>query len=82
MNNKKRRGNNPLLFNFVIKSITFRPHFQKKNDKVILIKGGRIDSPNHGKYLDAVDSTRRHMRRHPEAYKECGIFAETVFINK
>lgn len=41
----------------------------------------RMDSPKHGKYLDAVDSTKRHMRRHPEAYKEFGIFAESCFID-
>lgn len=31
-------------------------------------------------YLYAVDAKDRHMRRHPEAYKEQGIFAECIFM--
>lgn len=34
------------------------------------------------KYSNRVNAISKHMRRHPEAYKEFGIFAETCFIDE
>lgn len=34
------------------------------------------------KYSNRVNAISRHIRRHPEAYKEFGIFAEACFINE
>lgn len=33
-------------------------------------------------FKSAVDAANRHVRRHPEAYKEEGIFAEACFIDE
>lgn len=31
---------------------------------------------------NAKDAANRHMRRHPEQYKECGIFSEVTFLDE
>ena len=46
-------------------------------------KDGRTyDDDFDANFKNAVDAANRHIRRHPEAYKEEGIFAETCFINE
>ena len=46
-------------------------------------KDGRYyDDDFDDKFKTAVDAANRHVRRHPEAYKEFGIFAEACFIDE
>ena len=47
-----------------------------QNLKNISTKGNMKD------YYNKSNSIVKHMRRHPEAYKEFGIFAETCFIDE
>ena len=64
----------------------FRPKARKEYDK----EDARIRKEFENKrdaYMNmdnavARDSVNRHMRRHPEAYKEFGIFAEACFIDE
>lgn len=33
-------------------------------------------------YMQRKDAVNKHIRHHPDAYKECGIFAEAYFIGE
>lgn len=56
---------------------------RKVNNKVVQKMFDDVQNKVHHSYDDyraAGDSADRHMRRHPDAYKEQGIFAECNFM--
>lgn len=55
--------------------------FWKEKDRRFDQQDPNFSNISKEKGFNAIDAINRHMRRHPEAYKEYGIFAETCFIN-
>lgn len=54
----------------------------KRRDEAAKKNGKSYDEEFDDNFKSAVDAANRHIRRHPNAYKECGIFSECYFVNE